>query len=81
MGMFDKAKDMAAEHPDAVDQGIDKGADFADEKTGGEHGEQIDKGADFAQDKADDFLGGDDRSEGPGEGGSEGGGEAEDGNR
>ena len=46
----DKAKDLAAEHEDAVKDGIDKAADFVDEKTGGEHSEHIDKGAEAAKD-------------------------------
>jgi hypothetical protein len=57
MGIFDKAKDLAAENPDAIDQGIDKAADFADEKTGGQYGDQIDQGADFAKDHAGDVFG------------------------
>lgn len=61
MGLFDKAKDLAAEHPDAIDKGLDKAADFADERTGGQYTEQIQQGADFAQDKAAEFLGQDDQ--------------------
>lgn len=41
---FDKLKDMAGEHSDQVDQGLDKAGEFADEKTGHEHTEQIEKG-------------------------------------
>ncbi len=41
-----KAKDLAGQHPDQVDQGIDKAREFADEKTGGQHSEQIQQGAD-----------------------------------
>jgi hypothetical protein len=41
---FDKVKEMASEHPDQVNEGIDKGGDFLDEKTGGQHAEQVDKG-------------------------------------
>lgn len=63
MGIFDKAKDKLG-NSDQVDSGIDKAADTADEKTGGEHSEQIDKGADAAKDKAGDFLGGSDEEEG-----------------
>jgi hypothetical protein len=48
---MDKAKDMAEQHDDKVDQGLDKAGDLADEKTGGGHSEQIDRGVDMAQDR------------------------------
>lgn len=41
-----KAKDMAGQHSDQVEQGIDKAGEFADQKTGGQHSEQIQQGAD-----------------------------------
>ena len=34
MGIFDKAKDVLGDHVDRVDEGVDKAADYADEKTG-----------------------------------------------
>lgn len=43
MGVFDKAKDVASDHPDQVEQGIEKGGDAADERTGGKHEEHVDK--------------------------------------
>lgn len=46
----DKAKDMASEHEEAVTDGIDKAAEMADEKTGGEYSDQIDQGAGKAKD-------------------------------
>ena len=62
MGMFDnmkdKAGDLAQEHSDKVDEGLDKAGEFVNEKTGGEHGDQIDQGKDFARDQLDN-LGGD----------------------
>lgn len=61
MGIFDKAKDLANEHHDSVDQGIDKAADLADEKTGAKHTEQIDQAAQHAK-KALDEHGGQPRS-------------------
>ncbi|MFI5607741.1 antitoxin [Amycolatopsis sp. NPDC051903] len=65
MSMFDKAKEklqeFAGQHPDKVDQGVDKAADVADEKTGGKYGEQIDKGAD----KVKDHFSGDDEQQPP----------------
>ncbi|HST64381.1 MAG TPA: antitoxin [Mycobacteriales bacterium] len=48
-GFMDKAKDLADQHDDQVDQGLDKAGDFADQKTGGKYDEQIDKGVDAAQ--------------------------------
>ncbi|MGH3780896.1 MAG: antitoxin [Pseudonocardiaceae bacterium] len=42
----DKAQQLASQHPDKVEQGIDKVEHYADEKSGGKHSEQIDKGAD-----------------------------------
>ena len=41
-----KAKDFAGQHPDQVNQGIDKAGEFADEKTGNKHSDQIHQGAD-----------------------------------
>ncbi len=55
MGIFDKAKDMASEHPDQVDQGIDKAGDAVDNKTGGKYADKVDKG----QEAADERLTGD----------------------
>jgi hypothetical protein len=53
MGIFDKvtrkAKDALAQHPDKVDQGIDKLADTIDKRTGGKYSEQIDRGVDEAK--------------------------------
>ncbi len=48
-GFLDKAKDMAEQHDDKVDQGLEKAGDFADQKTGGKYDEKIDKGVDAAQ--------------------------------
>lgn len=51
MGFMDKAKDAAEDHPDQVDSGIEKGGDFADDKTGGKHTDKIDKGEDQVSDR------------------------------
>lgn len=61
MGIFDAAKDQAAnlagEHSDKVeglsDQGIEKAGDFADEKSGGKFSEHVDS----AQEQADQRIG------------------------
>jgi hypothetical protein len=50
-GFLDKAREMADQHDDKVDQGLEKAGDFAGEKTGGKYDEQIDKGVDFAQER------------------------------
>ena len=42
----DKAKDLASEHSDKVNEGVDKAAEFIGDKTGGKFGDQIDMGAD-----------------------------------
>lgn len=49
----DKAKDLAGEHSDKVNEGLDQAADMIGEKTGGKYGDQIDMGVD----KAKDYLG------------------------
>lgn len=58
MGVFDKAQDLGKEHSDKVEQGVEKGGDAIDEKTGGKHADQVDQG----QEATTDFLtgGGDD---------------------
>lgn len=59
MGMFDKMKEKAAElagqHGDKADQGVDKAADFADEKTGGKYSDQINTGAEKAKEAMDNL--------------------------
>ena len=53
-GFMDKAKDLADQHDEQVDQGLDKAGDFADQKTGGKYDEQIDRGVDAAQERTGD---------------------------
>jgi hypothetical protein len=55
-GFADKAKDLAQDHPEQVDQAVDKAGDAVDQHTGGQHAEQVDK----AQDAARDRVGGSD---------------------
>lgn len=67
--MFDKAKDAVSEHSDQVSEGLDKGREFVDDKTGGKYGDQLQQG----QEKVEGFMGGDDRgSEGRGDFGGQG---------
>lgn len=46
----DKAKGLLEEHADKVDDGIDKAAELADDKTGGKYSDQIDTAADKLKD-------------------------------
>jgi len=46
----DKAKGLLEEHADKVDEGIDKAAELADDKTGGKYSDQIDTAADKLKD-------------------------------
>ena len=50
---MDKAKEFASEHPEQADQGLDKAAEMAGEKTGGKYDSQIQAG----EQKVEDFLG------------------------
>jgi antitoxin protein of toxin-antitoxin system len=59
MGLFDKARKLAEEHADKVEQAIDKVADVVDDKTGGKYADKIDKGAEAAK----NALAGDDGGE------------------
>ena len=49
MSFLDKAKDLANDHDEQVDQGLDKAGDQIDERTGNKYSSQIDKGVDQAQ--------------------------------
>lgn len=53
-GFLDKAKDLADQHDDKVDQGLEKAGDFADQKTGGKYDDKIDQGVDQAQRRTGD---------------------------
>lgn len=48
MGIFDKAKDALQGHEDKVDQGIERGGDLVDERTGGQHSEHVDRAQEMA---------------------------------
>ena len=54
MGIGDfvnKAKDLAAAHPDQVDQGIEKAGDAVDERTGDKHVAQVDQAQEAVRDR------------------------------
>lgn len=57
MSMLDKIKDMLKGHPDQARQGVEKGGDFVDGKTGNKYQSQVDT----AQDKLNDQFGGRDQ--------------------
>ncbi len=69
----DKAKQAAGEHPEQVDQGLDKAEEFADQKTGGRFDSQIQEG----EQRAEGYLGtgGQGGQGGQGEQGEQGGGQ------
>ena len=50
---MDEAKKLASEHSDLADQGLDKAAEVAGEKTGGKYDSQIQAG----EEKVEDYLG------------------------
>jgi hypothetical protein len=64
MGFLDDAKKKLNEtvdkHGDKISEGIDKAADFADEKTKGKYTEKIDSGVAKAKDTLDKLDGKDD---------------------
>lgn len=62
-GNKSKAQDMAKQHGDKIDDGIDRAGQTADDRTGGKHSEQIDKGGDRAKDSMGKWSGegGDDK--------------------
>ncbi|WNI26186.1 antitoxin [Streptomyces sp. ITFR-16] len=55
MSMLDKIKGLIKGHPDQARQGVEKGGDFVDKKTGNKYSGQVDS----AQQKLNDQLGGD----------------------
>jgi len=52
-GMADEAKNLASEHADVANKGIDEAGQVAGEKTGGRFDSQIEQG----EQKAREFLG------------------------
>ena len=61
MGFLDDAKDklgdLVDEHGDKVADGLDKAAEFAEDKTGGKFDSQIEAGVDKAKDALDSLDG------------------------
>lgn len=59
-GMMGKGKDLAAEHEDTIQDGIDKAADVVDDKTDGKYSDHIDTGAEKAKEVVEGLDGDDD---------------------
>ena len=65
---MDQAKKLASEHSDVADQGMDKAAEMAGEKTGGKYDSQIQAG----EQKAEGYLGVQDQDNQGNQGGGQG---------
>ena len=57
MGLFDSIGDLAKEHEDKIEQGIEAVGDLVDEKTGGQYAAQVDQAQAFANDQLDNVTG------------------------
>jgi hypothetical protein len=55
-GLKDKVEDLVEEHDDTIKDGLDKAAEFADDKTGGKHHDKIVEGVAKAKDTVDDLA-------------------------
>ena len=53
----DKAQGLVSDHGDSIKDGLDKAADFADDKTGGKHSDKIGGVADKAKEGIDKLAG------------------------
>ena len=51
MGFLDRAKDLAEQHDDKIDQALEKVGDEVDKRTDGKYSDQIDKAVDVAQER------------------------------
>ena len=49
----DKARDAAETHRDKIDKGLDKAAELANKKTGGQHADKIDQVVERGKDALD----------------------------
>ncbi|MYW67253.1 antitoxin [Streptomyces sp. SID8379] len=60
----DKVSDLARQHGDKIDQGLDKAAKTVDEKTKGKYSDKIQTGTDKAKDALDKLSGPDSKDGG-----------------
>lgn len=54
MDFLKKAKELADQHDDKIDEALEKIGDKVDERTGGKYSDQIDKGVDKLQERTGD---------------------------
>lgn len=66
MGFMDKVKGMLGQHSDKAGQGLDKGSETLDKRTGGKYTDKIQTGTDKARDRMSEDKR---RDEGGGSGG------------
>ena len=59
MGLFDKAGDLAKQHADKIEAGIEQAGDFVDERTGGKYAEHVDQAQVLANAQLDKLTGAD----------------------
>ncbi|MEU6879267.1 antitoxin [Streptomyces sp. NPDC046712] len=52
MGIMDKLKGMMGQHPDKAQQGVERGGDMIDKRTGGKHAGKVDQ----AQQRAQEYI-------------------------
>lgn len=48
---IERAKDMANQHEEKIDGGVERAGDMVDDRTGDRYQGHVDKGQDFIQDK------------------------------
>ena len=59
MSIFDKAGDLAKQHEDKVEAGIEQAGDFVDSNTGGKYAEHVDQAKVMANEQLDKITGAD----------------------
>ncbi|MEU3469026.1 antitoxin [Streptomyces sp. NPDC006687] len=52
MSIVDKLKAMLGQHPDQAKQGVERGGDMIDKRTGGKYADKVDMG----QEKANEYI-------------------------
>lgn len=57
MGILDNLGDLAKEHEDKIEAGIEKAGDLVDEKTGERFADQVDQVQDLAKERLDKLTG------------------------
>ena len=57
MGLFDNIGDLAKQHEEQIEAGIEQAGDLIDEKTGGKYAGQVDQAQAIANEKLDSVTG------------------------